>query len=233
MRRLAHRGRVHDWPENTIASLPSALALTDGVEVDVRLSADGVPILMHDSEVDRTTDGTGAVDALTKSELSQLSVGGRAPIPTLHDYIAAAMRLGASLILLDVKDPTPAALAATVEVVSGASRVEVLLAVRSDEALSELRGLAPTAQLASLGVTVDDVHDRIANGKSLGVDVLFIHHGDRAYQHHRAAVATIRAHGLLAGASTLCTVRAVDLAEADGCGYALVDLPLTTSEESS
>jgi glycerophosphoryl diester phosphodiesterase len=59
MRRIAHRGRVDDWPENVIESISSALAETDGLEVDVRLSADGVPILMHDPDLDRTTDGTG------------------------------------------------------------------------------------------------------------------------------------------------------------------------------
>jgi glycerophosphoryl diester phosphodiesterase len=71
-----HRGDRSAAPENTVPALQSAL---DGtmvfVETDVRLSADGVPVLIHDASVDRTTDGTGSVADLTLAELQQLDAG--------------------------------------------------------------------------------------------------------------------------------------------------------------
>ena len=233
MRRIAHRGCVDGWPENVVESIPAALAQTDGLEVDVRLSADGVPILMHDPSLDRTTDGTGPVAALTAEELTQRSVQERASVARLRDYLDAATAHDAPVVILDIKDPTDDCLEATLEVTQAYPVERLLLAVRTDDALDTLRRLAPTARLASLGVTVDTVETRVMAARASGAEALFIHHGDTAYEHHRAAVATIRAHGLIAGASTLRTVHTVDLAEADGCGFALVDLPLTTSEESS
>jgi glycerophosphoryl diester phosphodiesterase len=233
MRRIAHRGRVDDWPENVIESISSALAETDGLEVDVRLSADGVPILMHDPDLDRTTDGTGPIDALTADELAQRAVQGSAPVPRLADYLEAADVHDAPLVLLDLKDPTDACLEATVAACEGFPQERLLLAARTDAALQALRALVPTARLASLGVTVGTVDARIAGAQACAAEALFIHHGDAAYERHRSAVATIRSNGRVAGASTLRTVRAVSLAETDGCGFALVDLPLTTSEELS
>jgi hypothetical protein len=100
-------------------------------------------------------------------------------------------------------------------------------------ALQALRALVPTARLASLGITVDTVDARVAGAQACAAEALFIHHGDAAYERHRSAVATIRSNGLVAGASTLRTSAPSSLAETDGCGFALVDLPLTTSEEPS
>lgn len=230
-RHLAHRGCVAGWPENAIESIPSALADTDGLEVDVRLTADGVPILMHDAELDRTTDGTGPVAAFTADELAASSSQGWAPVPRLQEYLEAALAHDAPLVLLDVKELTDACLEATVAASETFPRDRLLLAVRSDAALHRLRSLSATVRLASLGITVDTVDARIASAQARDAEALFIHHGDAAYKQHRAAVSTIRSNGLIAGASTLRTVDAVAQAEVDGCGFALVDLPLVTSEE--
>jgi glycerophosphoryl diester phosphodiesterase len=64
-------------PENTLAGIRAALGLgVDAIEIDVRASADGVPVLMHDATVDRTTNGSGAVSAMTIEELQRLEAGG-------------------------------------------------------------------------------------------------------------------------------------------------------------
>ena len=69
----AHRGQWRDYPENSVAGVVEAI--TDGsdiVEIDVMLTADGVPVLMHDATVDRTTNGTGRVSDLTLAETKSL-----------------------------------------------------------------------------------------------------------------------------------------------------------------
>lgn len=74
---LAHRGGAALYPEETLlamretaARFPSAV-----LDADIQLSADGVPVLLHDDTVDRTTDGTGRVDALTLAQLLALDAG--------------------------------------------------------------------------------------------------------------------------------------------------------------
>ena len=67
----AHRGGAALAPENTLRGLRRrAGAGADGIELDVRLSRDGVAVVIHDPTLDRTTDATGPVDGRTAAELA-------------------------------------------------------------------------------------------------------------------------------------------------------------------
>ncbi len=83
---LGHRGASADAPENTLAAFALALEQNaDGIELDVHLSADGVPVVIHDDTVDRTTDGEGRVADLSLAELRRLTIPGGHTIPTLDE----------------------------------------------------------------------------------------------------------------------------------------------------
>jgi glycerophosphoryl diester phosphodiesterase len=94
---LGHRGASAYAPENTLAAFQRALDMgADGFELDVTLSADGVPVVIHDDTVERTTNGTGAVAELTLAPLRSLDAGswfGPAfageRIPTLDEVFSA------------------------------------------------------------------------------------------------------------------------------------------------
>jgi glycerophosphoryl diester phosphodiesterase len=100
---FAHRGGARLAPENTVAAFREGLARgADGLELDVRLSRDGVVVVHHDASVDRTTDGRGRVADLTADALAGLDAGcrflvaGRTPfrgraggVPTLGAVLAA------------------------------------------------------------------------------------------------------------------------------------------------
>ena len=85
MLRLAHRGDWRRAPENTIPALLAALEIPgcDGLEFDVRLSADGVPVLLHDETLARVQARPAQVDELTARALADLG------IPNLADVLAA------------------------------------------------------------------------------------------------------------------------------------------------
>ncbi len=73
---IAHRGAAADAPENTLAAFELALAQgADAIELDVHLSADGVPMVIHDPRLDRTTSGRGAVRKHTLAALRRLDAG--------------------------------------------------------------------------------------------------------------------------------------------------------------
>ena len=93
---IAHRGGSKLAPENTCAAIRAGDGSADRVEFDVRTSADGQLVLMHDETVDRTTDGTGAVSNLTLVQLKALDAGSKfSPafagerIPTLAEALRA------------------------------------------------------------------------------------------------------------------------------------------------
>lgn len=73
---IAHRGASALAPENTLAAFSLAIALgADGVEMDVQMSADGRPVVIHDARVSRTTNGAGTVSRLTLDQLQRLDAG--------------------------------------------------------------------------------------------------------------------------------------------------------------
>lgn len=73
---LAHRGSSAHAPENTLAAFELALRQdADGIELDVKLSADGEMVVIHDANVDRTTNGQGKVSQLSLAALRELDAG--------------------------------------------------------------------------------------------------------------------------------------------------------------
>ena len=92
---FAHRGASHYAPENTLPAFALAAAQgADGIELDVHLSKDGELVVIHDEELDRTTDGTGLVRDHTLAQLQALCADNHMPgfadarIPTLREVLA-------------------------------------------------------------------------------------------------------------------------------------------------
>jgi len=92
---IAHRGNLVACPENTLAAFRQAIADgADILETDLHLTADGVFVCIHDSTVDRTTDGSGAVAEMTLAQIKRLSAAYGRPefngerIPTLAEFTA-------------------------------------------------------------------------------------------------------------------------------------------------
>ncbi len=73
---IAHRGASASAPANTLAAFEKAIELgADGIEFDVHLSGDGVPVVIHDFSVDATTDGSGRVADMSLAQLEELDAG--------------------------------------------------------------------------------------------------------------------------------------------------------------
>jgi len=150
---LAHRGASLVAPENTLAAFRHAVELgADAIETDVRATRDGVPVLIHDPDVERTTDGAGAVAELSLVELQRLDAGARfrargtaaAPdgsacrVPTLAEALAA---LPGVRFNLELKCDGPGDLvAAVLDTVVRAGRAgTVLLTAEDDARMGRLR----------------------------------------------------------------------------------------------
>ena len=85
---LGHRGASAFAPENTIAAFELAIEQgAVGIEFDVQVSKDNVPVIIHDTLVDRTTNGNGKVTEMTLAELQALDAGNGETIPTLAQLL--------------------------------------------------------------------------------------------------------------------------------------------------
>jgi glycerophosphoryl diester phosphodiesterase len=108
---IAHRGYSCAAPENTLAAFEAALrAGADLLELDVRLDADGVPVILHDDTLDRTTDARGAVGTLTSEAVRAADAGAWfAPVfagqrvPTLREVVDLVTRFPQAGLLVEFK----------------------------------------------------------------------------------------------------------------------------------
>jgi glycerophosphoryl diester phosphodiesterase len=106
---VAHRGASAEEPENTLAAFDAAAREgADAVELDVRLTTDGVPVVLHDADVGSTTDGRGLVHTLTVAEVKRLDAsGGRGPrqeVPTLAEALEVIGRYDGVAADLEIKN---------------------------------------------------------------------------------------------------------------------------------
>lgn len=86
---IGHACAAGEAPANTLAGVRACLDCSaEAMEIDVQLCADGVPVLMHDDTVDRTTNLTGPVREKTLAELQAADAGAGEPVPTLDQVLA-------------------------------------------------------------------------------------------------------------------------------------------------
>jgi glycerophosphoryl diester phosphodiesterase len=134
-------------PENTLRSFVAAQhAGLDVIELDLHLSKDGALVVMHDTDVDRTTDGTGAIAEKTLAELRALDAGRGEHVPVFEEVLEAVT----SPLQAEIKDVQAArALAEVMLRRDLVSRVEV--SSFHDEAVAEIARLVPGVRTALIG----------------------------------------------------------------------------------
>lgn len=152
---VGHRGARFEAPENTVAGFRHALGLgVRAVEFDVRMTADGQLVVIHDATVDRTTNGTGEVAALTLAELRQLDARSTFPdwpepcrIPTFGEVLDVVGHLAE--LVIEIKADTPERLDRVVPMVT---------------AEIERRGIGPQVSITSFEPYALEVARRAAPG---------------------------------------------------------------------
>jgi glycerophosphoryl diester phosphodiesterase len=179
LHRVAHRGYSAVAPENTLPALAAGvLAGATFIEFDVRTSADGVPVVIHDRTVDRTTDGSGTVDELTLDEIAGLDAGSwfspayaGIGVPILTEVLdLLGPESGRVELLLEIKPP---ATAGQVELILGHVGERRLLGrtvVQSfdPEVVRTVGEVVPEVRRGLLRHGFDD--DQVTVAKDLGLD---------------------------------------------------------------
>ena len=210
---VAHRGDPRRHPENSVLGFLAALdAGADAVELDVRLTRDGVPVVIHDATVDRTTDGTGLVRGMTLAELRRLRLRGGGPVdvvPTLREALDAIAGAGGG-VDVEVKNipgdpdfdgPDEGLLLATLEELSTSSPSDVLVTSFNPSTLRRCREADGAIATGLLTIDAVDPMDGLAAASSEGH--AFVLPSVRAIEgRERALASAAHAAGVRLGAWT-------------------------------
>lgn len=150
----AHRGASQDAPENTLAAFRLAeRSGADGLELDIHVSRDGVPVVIHDETLDRTTDTSGLVGALTWQQLQTLDAGSwfssawaGQRIPGLVEVL----REFGDHLRINVEIKENRAGEAVLATLAAFPQADVVVSSFDQELLGSMRRLAPDLALAVL-----------------------------------------------------------------------------------
>jgi glycerophosphoryl diester phosphodiesterase len=181
---IAHRGAGKLAPENTLAAMRVGYAHGYRmVEFDVKLSGDGVPFLLHDDTLDRTTGGHGRADALTWAELAKLDAGSWHSVAyageTLPTLVAIARWSTANDVACNIEikpipgrdSATGAAVALDARALWRGAAIAPLLSSFSEAALAEAMSVAPELPRALLVEKVPpDWPERLAQLQCVALD---------------------------------------------------------------
>jgi glycerophosphoryl diester phosphodiesterase len=161
---VAHRGYSGVAPENTLSAVEAGMRTgAEYIEIDVHSSADGVPVVLHDSTLDRTTDGTGALADVTYDYVAGLDAGSwfssafaGQSVPTLGDVLDL-MKGRAPELLLEIKGPeTYDEMLTTIDVIRDRDQLDqVILQSFDEQVLRDAREIEPELRLALLRSTID------------------------------------------------------------------------------
>ncbi|GAA1935108.1 glycerophosphodiester phosphodiesterase [Kitasatospora viridis] len=144
---VAHRGDPYRFRENTLPAVTGALAAgADAVEVDVQLTRDGVPVLLHDPTLRRLWELDRPVGALTSSQLAAQKFAGGHRVPTLAEALKLFAEQPGARLLIDLDDPGPAR--ATWRTVTELGAERLVAFCGPVQAMLAVREQAPDAQLS-------------------------------------------------------------------------------------
>lgn len=102
---IAHRGYSGKFDENTMLAFRKALEYkADGIETDVQLSKDNIPVIIHDETLNRTTDGRGYVKEYKLSELKKFRTKNGEEIPTLRELLEFVADSNLKMLNLELKN---------------------------------------------------------------------------------------------------------------------------------
>jgi glycerophosphoryl diester phosphodiesterase len=184
----AHRGYSGCYPENTLLAYNEAIAAgADVIELDVRLSEDGVALVMHDATLERTTNGCGSIAATKAARIKELDAGSwfdprfaGERVPTLVEALDCCRDRARVNIELKVRNMTDAMMRRTIEqtalVIDECDMWEQTLLSSFDlPAITYAKEIRPQATVAWLDWDIESTEDRQLEVLRIGGKGWFIH----------------------------------------------------------
>lgn len=226
---FAHRGASGEAPENTLAAFKLGLAQgCDAFELDVHLSKDGQIVVIHDGTIDRTTDGSGAVNEMTVEELKAFDAGswfdkkyGGERIPLLEEVFDITP--GHIVINIEIKGSYNGQLEpALLDLLKKRDRLDTVVISSFDwKSLRYIKELEPGIKIGLLYHLRMDHHEKLP--EAVGKDVYSLHPNYTTLE--QEDIRRAQAAGLLVYAWTVNTDELMKQALEDGVDGIITDYP--------
>ena len=206
---IAHRGNSSVAPENTLVAIESAIRCgAHAIEIDVQLTRDGVPVIIHDTALDRTTDGSGPLADVDSAHLRTLDAGSWfAPVyahqrvPLLEEVLARLAQDSRIELLLEFKGTWEAAdVRAVADAIAG-HRFEDRVVVQSFS-VPTVAALAEVAPALRRGLLIAEPGDTLLD-QCRGLGVVTGNPSGRVVAEHPELIAQLHEAGLAAMVFTL------------------------------
>ena len=218
-------------PENSIIGLTKLPRNVNMIEIDVYISNDNIPFVIHDATLDRTTDGTGVATSFSMSELKQLDAGiyydsfyTGVRIPTLVEMLHTAREQNIATVLIDLKD-------------IGTSKVSIIKnAIVSSKMGDRCIVMLPSVEWLNIWRTGDtDLRVGLweANDENIAdyltheyLDIIFLRSGDAHIDTHKHLIPLIKAKNIRAGLSIVQdTSKVLNVIKEQGIDVIMSDRP--------
>ena len=167
---IAHRGGiVEGYPENTLKAFRKSIEIgADVLEIDLRGTKDGAVIIMHDSTVDRTTDGSGKVEDLTLAEIKKLDAGKGEKVPTYEEVLDLISTAKVKL-LLHIKESPKLNKEKIVQITTDKNALlDVIAGVITIDDYRMFRALNPNIRTLGFIKSSDDIEQFV----TAGIDII-------------------------------------------------------------
>lgn len=232
---VGHRGLMQSAPECTLAGFRACLALRVGFEFDVRRCKDGTLVCLHDSTLDRTTDGRGSLADHTFDQVKKLDAGSRFDpafrnerIPRIEDIftLIAGEARGAAVFAVDLKDSGDGLEEKVVRLAESRNILDQLVfigaTIESAEVRSRLKAASDLTRTAHLAPTAADIATALADEDADWVYLRFLPTTADMQRIHAAGKRAFLAGPLVAGNESANWSSAAQL----GFDAILTDFPL-------
>lgn len=177
---VAHRGASGTRPENTMVSFRRAMEIrADYIELDTRPTADGVAVIMHDSTVDRTTDGSGRVSDLTLEQIKKLDAGSwfaqeyaGERVPALTEVVA----LTANKVPLSLEIKAPGVEKQAVAAIRESRSRDSFISSFNEDCLRRVREIDPAMPIELIvgidPLSAEEIRELLQRTRGLGARIL-------------------------------------------------------------
>lgn len=231
---IAHRGTIGLSQPNLIEGLHDLPGEIDGVEIDVRVTADGVAVVHHDAEIKADSGESLVIADAQYLEIRATTLSGGGRVPRLQDYLFACHHRALKQVYVDIKLPSPTGIDSVLAVVQQSRlREQIRLMTKSVDVAGAIHDHLPSQSVIFLRVSEKNLEQALELYSDGLVDCLVPRPRDKFIDENPEFLGLLMRNGVAVGVSIINKPENLRSAKEIGCEFAITDQPLLAQSAAS